>query len=92
MSIMTSEHVATWAQHREIKSMVHFQLKDLLKKPAQTSKKASQLVPVHSKAVEIVGALPSLSEDCDFTIYWEVPTDRISAPERCSHCLNTLHQ
>lgn len=45
-------------------------------KPAQVSKQASQRVPGHSKAVEMAGALPSLSEDCDFTIYWEVPTDR----------------
>lgn len=28
---MTSEHRATWAQRREMDSMVHFQLKDLLK-------------------------------------------------------------
>lgn len=60
-------------------------------KPAQISKQASQRVPGHSKAVEMAGALPSLSEDCDFTIYWEVPTDRVSAPESCSHHLNTLH-
>lgn len=59
---------------------------------AQILKQDSQLVPGHSKAVEMVNALPSLSEDCDFMIHGEVPTDRVSAPERSSHSLNILHQ
>lgn len=82
---MTSEHVVTWAQHREIKSMVPLPAQRPVQKPAQSLKKSSQLVPMHSKAVELVGALPSLSEDRDFPSYWEGLIDRISAPERPSH-------
>lgn len=79
---MTSEHAATWAQDREIKSTVPLPAQRPVQRPAPSFKKAFQLVPVHSKAVELVGAL---SEDCDFPIHWEVPTDRIPAPERPFH-------
>lgn len=70
----------------DIKTCCHMgtEQRDKVSGPTPSSKQLKGL----KQSSQSIPALPSLSEDCYVTIFWKVPIDTVSAPERSSHSLN----